>query len=91
MLNKKIAPVGLAGLPGAEESGYEKEFTHPFFKTQLKNGLRKGTCLQCVRLSQRTNSAGFCTVLCASRSFLFILLPCSCSGFVSRQHEEVLA
>lgn len=91
MVYKKIAPFGLAGLPGAEENGNRNNIIQTFLKTQLKNGVRKGTCLQCVCLSQRTNSAGFCTVLKASRSFLFILLPCSCGGFVLRQHEEVLA
>ncbi len=91
MGHKKSAPFGLAGLPGAGESGYEKEFTHPFLKTQLRNGVRKGTCLQCGRLTYHSGYAGFCTALKASRSFLFILLPCSCGDFVSRCHEEVPA
>ena len=91
MVYKKIAPFGLAGLPGAEENGNRNNIIQTFLKTQLKNGVRKGTCLQCGRLSYSADCAGFCTVLSASRSFLFILLPCSCGGFVSRHHEEVPA
>ena len=91
MVYKKSAPFGLAGLPGAEENGNRNDFSQTFLKTQLKNGVRKGTCLQCGRLSYSADCAGFCTVLSASRSFLFILLPCSCGGFVSRHHEEVPA
>ena len=89
MLNKKTAPFGLAGLPGAEENGDSNDFIQTFLKTQFKNGARKGACLQCGRLSHSAGCAGFCPVLCASRSFLFILLPCSCGGFVSRYCEEV--
>ena len=91
MVYKKSAPFGLAGLPGAEENGNRNNIIQTFLKTQLKNGVRKGTCLQCSRLNQSAGYAGFCTVLKASRSFLFIMLPCSCGGFVSRQHKEVLA
>ena len=91
MVYKKSAPFGLAGLPGAEENGNRNDFSQTFPKTQLKNGVRKGTCLQCDRLRHNADCAGFCTVLSASRSFLFILLPCSCGGFVSRHHEEVPA
>ena len=91
MVHKKSAPLGLAGLPGAEENGNRNNFTQTFPKTQLKNGVRKGTCLQCCRLSHSADCAGFCTVLSASRSFLFILRPCSCGGFVSRYCEEVPA
>ena len=91
MVYKKIAPFGLAGLPGAEENGNRNNIIQTFLKTQLKNGVRKGTCLQCSRLDHSTGKAGFCTALSVSRSFLFILLPCSCGGFVSRQHEEVPA
>ena len=89
MLNKKTAPFGLAGLPGAEENGNRNDFSQTFLKTQLKNGVRRGTCLQCCRLSHIADCAGFCTALRATRSFLLILLPCSCGGFVSRHHEEV--
>ena len=91
MGHKKSAPFRLAGLPGAEENGNEKEFTQTFLETQLRNGVRKGSCLQCGRLSHSTGYAGFCSALSVSRSFLFILLPCSCGGFVSRHHEEVPA
>ena len=91
MAHKKSAPMGLASLPGAEENGNRNDFTQTFLKTQFKNGVRKGTCLQCCRLSHSADCAGFCTVLCSSRSFLFILLPCSCGAFVSRHHEEVPA
>ena len=91
MLNKKTAPFGLAGLPGAEENGIRNDFTPSFPKAQLKNGFRKGSCLQCCRLNHSADCAGFCTVLSASRSFLFILLPCSCGGFTLRHHEEVPA
>ncbi len=91
MLNKKDAPFGLAGLPGAEENGNRNDITQIFLKTQLKNGVRRGTCLQCGRLSYSADCAGFCTALRATRSFLFILLPCSCGGFVPRYAEEVLA
>ena len=90
MVHKKSAPFGLACLPGAGESGYEKHIS-PLTKAQLKNFAFKGTCLQCGRLSHSVDCAGFCTVLCVSRSFLFIMLPCSCSGFVSRCCEEVPA
>ena len=91
MVYKKSAPFGLAGLPGAEENGNRNDFSQTFLKTQLKNEVCKGTCLQCGRLSHSADCAGFCTALRATRSFLLILLPCSCGGFVSRQHEEVLA
>ena len=91
MVYKKSAPFGLAGLPGAEENGNRNNFSQTFLKTQLKNGVLKGTCLQCSRLNHSTGKAGFCTTLSVPRSFLFIMLPCSCGGFVSRQHEEVLA
>ena len=89
MVYKKSTPFGLAGLPGAEENGNRNDFSQTFLKTQLKNGVRKGTCLQCCRLSHSVDCGGFCTALRATRSFLFILLPCSCGGFVSRHHEEV--
>ena len=91
MGHKKSAPFGLAGLPGAEENGNGNDVTQTFPKTQLRNGARRGTCLQCGRLSHSANCAGFCTALSSSRSFLFILRPCSCGGFVSRHHEEVPA
>ena len=91
MVHKKSAPFGLAGLPGAEENGNRNDFSQTFPKTQLKNGVRKGTCLQCGRLSHSADCAGFCTALRATRSFLLILLPCSCGGFVSRYCEEVPA
>ena len=91
MGHKKSAPFGLAGLPGAEENGNRNDFSQTSPKTQLKNGVRKGTCLQCDRLNHNADCAGFCTALRATRSFLFILLPCSCGGFVSRYREEVSA
>ena len=91
MLNKKNAPFGLADLPGAEENSNRSNFTHAFFRTQLKSEACLRSCLQCNRLNHCAGDTGFCTVLRAYRSFLFILLPCSCGGFVSRQHEEVLA
>lgn len=91
MVYKKCAPVGLAGLPGAEENGNRNDFSQTFLKTQLKNGVRKGTCLQCGCLGHSADCAGFCTALRATRSFLLILLPCSCGGFVSRYREEVSA
>ena len=91
MVYKKSAPFGLAGLPGAEENGNRNDFSQTFLKTQFKNGVRKGSCLQCCRLSHSADCAGFCTVLKATRSFLLILLPCSCGGFVSRYCEEVPA
>ena len=89
MGHKKSAPFGLAGLPGAEENGNSNDFIQTFLRTQLKNEVRKGTCLQCGRLSHSADCAGFCTALRATRSFLLILLPCSCGGFVSRYCEEV--
>ena len=91
MLNKKNAPVGLVGLQGAEENGNRSNFTHAFFRTQLKSEAYRGTCLQCGRLNHCAGYAGFCTALSTYRSFLFILLPSSCGSFVSRCHEEVLA
>ena len=91
MVHKKSAPFGLAGLPGAEENGNRNDITQTFLKIQLKNGVRRGTCLQCGRLSHSADCAGFCTALRATRSFLLILLPCSCGGFVSRYREEVSA
>ena len=91
MVHKKSAPFGLAGLLGAEENGSRNDFSQTFLKTQLKTGVRKGSCLQCCRLNHSADCAGFCTVLSASRSFLFILLPCSCGGFTLRHHEEVPA
>ena len=91
MVYKKSAPFGLAGLPGAEENGNGNDFIQTFLRTQLRNGVRRGACLQCGRLSHSANCAGFCTALSSSRSFLLILLPCSCGGFVSRHHEEVTA
>ena len=91
MVYKKSAPFGLAGLPGAEENGNRNDITQTFLKIQLKNGVRRGTCLQCGRLSHSADCAGFCTALRATRSFLLILLPCSCGGFVSRYREEVSA
>ena len=75
MVYKKSAPFGLAGLPGAEENGNRNDFSQTFSKTQLKNGVRKGTCLQCDRLSHNADCAGFCTVLSASRSFLLSCFP----------------
>lgn len=91
MVYKKSAPLGLAGLPGAEKNGNRNDFTQTFLKKQLENGVPKGTYLQCCRLRHSADCAGFRTPLSASRSLLFILLPCSCGGFVSRHHEEVPA